>query len=126
MMKYSGNMNDDYRLARVLEVFPDSKGLVRTVKVGYRKRDKREKPGVYWKKPLVEEKVAVQRLALLQAVNEPLPTGFNHVQLSPEVAVPAQLDDHLVQQAPVGLQGADDLLQLGAVSGQQDPDDSSK
>ena len=64
MMKYSGNMNDDYRLARVLEVFPDSKGLVRTVKVGYRKGDKREGPDVYWKKHLVEEKIAVQRLRL--------------------------------------------------------------
>ena len=74
MMKYSGSVNDEYRLARVLEVYPDSKGLVRTVKVGYRRRDKREGSDVYWKKPLVEEKVAVQRLAMLQAINEPLIT----------------------------------------------------
>ena len=44
---------------------------MRTVKIGYRRRDKREGPDVYWKKSLVEEKVAVQRLAMLQAVNEP-------------------------------------------------------
>ena len=42
MMRYSGNIEHDYRLARVLEVYPDSKGLVRTVKVGFRRRDKRE------------------------------------------------------------------------------------
>ena len=72
MMKYAGNVKDEYRLARVLEVYPDDRGLVRTVKVGYRRRDKREGSDVYWKKPLVEEKVAVQRLAMLQAVNEPL------------------------------------------------------
>ena len=47
---------------------------VRTVKIGYRRRDKREGSDVYWKKPLVEEKVAVQRLAMLQAINEPLIT----------------------------------------------------
>ena len=75
MMKYAGNINDEYRLARVMEVYPDSKGLVRTVKVGYRKRDKREGAEVFWKKPLTEERVAVQRLAMLQAVNEPLVSG---------------------------------------------------
>ena len=75
MMKYTGQIHDDYRLARVLEVFPDKKGLVRTVKVGFRRKDKREKPDVYWKKSLSEEIVAVQRLALLQVVGEPLPTG---------------------------------------------------
>ena len=75
MMKYPGQISDDYRLARVIEVYPDHKGLVRTVKVGFRRRDKREKPEVYWKKKLSEEIVAVQRLALLQVAGEPLPTG---------------------------------------------------
>ena len=42
MMKYDGNMKDDYRLAKVCEVFKDKKGLVRTVRVSFRKRDKRE------------------------------------------------------------------------------------
>ena len=81
MMKYAGNLQDDYRLARVLEVFPDRKGLVRTVRVGFRRRDKREKPDTYWKKPLLEETVAVQRLALLQVADEPLPTGGVQDQL---------------------------------------------
>ena len=81
MMKYAGQIHDDYRLARVLEVFPDKKGLVRTVKVGFRRRDKREKSDVYWKKKLSEEIVAVQRLALLQVAGEALPTGGAQDQL---------------------------------------------
>ena len=91
MMKYSGNISDDYRLARVLEVYPDSKGLVRTVKVGFRRRDKREKSEEYWKKPLVEEIVAIQRLALLQAVEQPLPTGTARDQLPADVEVRVSL-----------------------------------
>ena len=91
MMKYAGNINDEYRLARVLEGYPDSKGLVRTVKVGYRKRDKREGAEVFWKKPLTEERVAVQRLAKLQAVNEPLVSG-------PEQADYLLWADHVLAQ----------------------------
>ena len=87
MMRYSGNIEHDYRLARVLEVYPDSKGLVRTVKVGFRRRDKREKSDQYWKKPLSEEIVAIQRLALLQAAGEPLPTGGVHDQLPADASV---------------------------------------
>ena len=34
-MWYSGNLNDDYRLACVKAVHPDSRGLVRTVTVEY-------------------------------------------------------------------------------------------
>ena len=41
MMSYQNQMKDDYRIAKVLEVFPDDKGLVRTVRVAYRRRDKR-------------------------------------------------------------------------------------
>ena len=105
MMKYAGNVKDEYRLARVLEVYPDSKGLVRTVKVGYRRRDKREGSDVYWKKPLVEEKVAVQRLAMLQAVNEPL------------VASPEQSDDVEPREGLRREQlGADVISNLASVS----------
>ena len=75
LMKYSGNIEDDYRRARVLEVYPDYKNLIRTAKVGFRKRDKREKPEDYWKKPLTEQIVPVQRLAILQSRGEPLPIG---------------------------------------------------
>ena len=36
----------------------------------FRKKDKREPAEVYWKKPLVEEKVAVQRLSILVSAKE--------------------------------------------------------
>ena len=49
--------------------------LVRTVRVAYRRRDKRELPEVYWKKRLVEEDVAIQRLAMLQSAEEDVPVG---------------------------------------------------
>ena len=75
MMQYAGNMKDDYRLARVKEIFKDEKGLVRKVRVAFRKRDKREPRDVYWKKALSEEIVPVQRLSMLQAASEPVPTG---------------------------------------------------
>merc|ERR1711983_657204 len=53
------------------------KYIQKNVKVGdvVMMKYKREASDVYWKKPLVEEKVAVQRLAMLQAVNEPLVAG---------------------------------------------------
>ena len=86
-MKYAGNFQDDYRIARVLEVYPDNKGLIRTVKVGFRRRDKREKPEDYWKKPLQEEQVAIQRLSILQAAGEPLPTGGTEDQLPVDAEV---------------------------------------
>ena len=75
MMKYPGQLKDDYRIARIIEVYPDSKDRVRTVKVTYRRRDKREPKDAFWRKPLIQEVVAVQRLALLQAVREKPPTG---------------------------------------------------
>ena len=72
MLYYPGNLKDDYRLARVFQVHPDSKGLVRTVTIGYRKRSKKEKALVYQKKPLTMELVGVQRLSLLVSVDEKL------------------------------------------------------
>ena len=75
MLNYKGNLVDDYRLAKVTEVFPDEQGLVRSVQVSFRKRDKREPVEVYRSKALVSEKVGVQRLSLLQAVGEDYPTG---------------------------------------------------
>ena len=72
MMNYPGNIQDDYRLAKVTKVHPDKLGLVRTVTVGYRRRNKREVNTIdnYRSKPLVEEQVAVQRLSLLVPANE--------------------------------------------------------
>ena len=71
-MHYPSAMKDHYRLARVIETFPDksSKKLVRTVKVCYRKRDAREPIEQYKVKPLTEEIVAVQRLSLLLPKSE--------------------------------------------------------
>ena len=69
-MYYTGSLKDDYRLARVIKTFPDQKGLVRTVVVCYRKRDKRESVAEYKSKPMVEEQVSVQRLYVLLPVSE--------------------------------------------------------
>lgn len=46
------------------------KGLVRSVRVCYRKRNKREKVNEYKAKPMTEEIVAVQRLSLLLPASE--------------------------------------------------------
>ena len=70
MLYYEGNLKDDYRLARVMQVHPDKSGLVRTVTIGYRRRNKNEKAEVYMKKPLVLEQVSVQRLCLLVPKDE--------------------------------------------------------
>ena len=51
-----------------METFPDHKGLVRTVRVGFRKRYKREQLLPYKAKALSEELVAVQRLSVLQVI----------------------------------------------------------
>ena len=48
---------------------------MRTVRVAFRRRDKREPSHTYWKRPLSEEIFAIQRLSLLQAANEPAPSG---------------------------------------------------
>ena len=83
LISYKGNFVNDYRWGRVEETFPDDNGIVRTVRVVYRKRNKREKPEDYWKKPLSSEKFAVQRLVLLQPQDEGVPTGLednNHQQ----------------------------------------------
>ena len=68
-MWYEGNMKDEYRLAKVVEVFPDDKGLVRTVRVRYRKKNTKEPRGIC-KSKYTEEKVAVQRLQLIHTSTE--------------------------------------------------------
>ena len=69
-MYYPSSLLDDYRLARVIEVLPDDQGLVRTVRVCYRKKDKRDKTLPYKPKQLTEELVSVQRLSVLLPVSE--------------------------------------------------------
>lgn len=81
-MHYPNSIKDHYRLARVVDTFPDEKGLVRTVLVSYRRRDKRETAAQYKAKPLVKEKVSVQRLSVLLPISE---------QTSPSSATPMSL-----------------------------------
>ena len=72
MMLYQGNLRNEYRLAKVTAVFPDSKGHVRTVKVAFRRKDKSDDKNSYKGKPLTEEIVSVQRLSLLVPLEEAL------------------------------------------------------
>ena len=72
MLNYKGNLVDDYRLARVAEVYPDGENQVRTVLINYRKKVKGEGVEEYRCKPLTAELVGVQRLTLLQPVGEKL------------------------------------------------------
>ena len=67
---YPKSIKDEYRLAKVVETFPDENGLVRSVRIGYRKKDRRDKVTKYKAKPLTEEIVAVQRLSLFFPVSE--------------------------------------------------------
>ena len=57
-------------MVKVVRTHPDKKNLVRAVTVAYRRRDKREPVDVYWKKPLVKEKVSFQRLSILLSAKE--------------------------------------------------------
>ena len=70
LIEYANPVKDEYRVGRILKVHPDSSGLVRTVTIAYRKRDIRESPEQYKSKPLVQEKMAVQRLSLLVPISE--------------------------------------------------------
>ena len=59
-----------YKLARIVEVMPDIKGLVRTVIVETRPADSRERSLPYVSKRLVRMKLPVQRLVIIHAVEE--------------------------------------------------------
>ena len=67
----------DYRAALVTKTYPDDKNVVRTVQVTFRRKNFKEKPEVCRTRPLLCEDVGVQRLSLLQAVGEELPTGLD-------------------------------------------------
>ena len=60
----------EYKLARILEVHPDAHGVVRTVTVGVRRSDLREKSLPYVAKPLEKMKIGIQRLAVLCPVED--------------------------------------------------------
>ena len=85
MLTYPGNVKDDYVLARVIELFPDSKNLVRRVKVKYRRKNSKEDRKVC-KSKMIEEIVAIQRLCLL----EPVPrTDSSQVSSTPPTGTSA-------------------------------------
>ena len=71
LLNFPGSLTGKYKLVRVVDVHPDSSGIVRTVSIIYKKRNAREKPTELSKKSKVKEKVGVQRLIVIQAVNEP-------------------------------------------------------
>ena len=76
MVTFPGNMTDEYRVAKVVKVFPDKNNLVRTVDIAYRRRNRREPAAAYKSAPLVvEEGVHVQKLSLLQAADESIWDG---------------------------------------------------
>ena len=77
MVNHSNNFTDDYRIAKITKVFPDKKGLVRTVEISFRRKNKKESVSVYRAKPLVTEQVHVQKLSLLQSAGEPVWDGDN-------------------------------------------------
>ena len=72
LLLYKGRVKDDYKLVKVLDTHPGQDGLIRTVTVGHRRRNVRdtkkvtEDPSKYRSLPMMEEKVHVQRLAVLQ------------------------------------------------------------
>ena len=64
-----------YRLARVIKTHPGEDGVVRTVTVGYRQRNAREKvdkssPNFMKNKPLTELRLGVQRLVVVLPMEE--------------------------------------------------------
>ena len=59
----------DYRLRRILSVLPDYHGLVRTVVVGVRAKE-RDKSAGYVHKPLEKIQLGVQRIAVIYPVEE--------------------------------------------------------
>ena len=71
LFMYSKNVGKgDYRLVKVLEVFEDVHKVVRTVKVGFRRRSTRESPLPYISRLLDTMEVGVQRLVVVCAMEE--------------------------------------------------------
>ena len=71
VLRYQGRIPPgDYRLCRVTKTFPDEDGLVRTVEIAMVSRDQRRKILPSNTQPLVLTRVAVQRLVLIDAVED--------------------------------------------------------
>ena len=56
MLKYPGQLKDDYCIAKVTRVASDRDGLLT---VAFKKRNPRESPTIYESKPLLSEEVAI-------------------------------------------------------------------
>ena len=65
LIKYDSKMKASYRLCRISEVRPDVNGVVRSITVQLRPRDKREPLLPYRPKKLTEMETGVQRLVLI-------------------------------------------------------------
>ena len=65
MLTYPGNIRNDYILVRVTEIFSDTIGLVRNVRVKYTNKNWKKKSNKCQSK-IIEEIVAVQKLVLLE------------------------------------------------------------
>ena len=89
----------DYRLARVLRVYPDVHDVVRTVKVGFRRRSVREATLPYVPKPLDEMELGVQRLVVVSPVEEQkLEKSEEHTAGdSSEVGITSETDDKMIK-----------------------------
>ena len=62
-------------------IHPDAKGLVRTVTVKFKRKNKKE-PKLVWKSGnLIKEKVAVQRLHFLVSANEGTDVGEDNLDV---------------------------------------------
>ena len=66
LLYYPGSLTARYKLVKVEEVHPDERGIVRTVSIIYKKKNKKEKPEELKKNSMVKERIGVQRLILIQ------------------------------------------------------------
>ena len=70
LLKYDSKVKARYKLCIVSVILPHDDGTVRTVRVKYRASQKKEDALPYIPRPLTELEVAVQRLVLIQAVED--------------------------------------------------------
>ena len=86
LLSFSGAIKDEYVLARVSEVLPDEKNLVRRVVVKYRRKNPREAWNMC-KSKMEEKVVAVQRLSLLVPAPRftDVPTSSSHSDLTKDI-----------------------------------------
>ena len=99
LLYYPGTLAGKFKMVKVVETHPDEKGLVRTVTILMRKKKSKEKPDkLDNKKSLLKERVGVQRLVVIQPVDEQVEshhTGGGDVHpASPKPIPPATHEEH--------------------------------